>query len=163
MLKTVISGKTSLILLCTILLFNGVSCVPKKPEISPQQLIEHNNVTREADALYRRGSYTCLKQAYNLYEEALTFPIFQNQNREKLLKTAILLGIREKELGILEETYLPKASRILASSPSLSDFEAYLNIASKVPRQTAGIVGDLVEDVDRVIVTLDDLENSLQD
>jgi len=151
------------IILISLLAFFLPCCGPKqKPEVTPQQLIEYNKVIQEADDLYGRGSYTSLKQAYELYENALSFPVFQLKNREKLLKTAILLGLRERELGILKETYFPKATHMIAAYPFLSDYSVLLKIASTIPRKTVGVVGDFVEDGDRVIVSMDDVRADLE-
>jgi tetratricopeptide (TPR) repeat protein len=151
------------IILISLLAFFLPCCGPKqKPEVTPQQLIEYNKVIQEADDLYGRGSYTSLKQAYELYENALSVPVFQRKNREKILKTAILLGLRERELGILKETYFPKATYMIAAYPFLSDYSVLLKIASTIPRKTVGVVGDFVEDGDRVIVSMDDVQADLE-
>ncbi len=139
------------------------SCGLKKPEITPQQLAEYYKIIEEADKLYERGAYTCLKEAFLLYEEALSVPVFQNQNREKLLRTSILLAIREKELGFLDDAYLKKASTILSTSPSLADYSIILKIASTLPRKTAGIIGDLIEDGQRVIIPFDEIRENFAD
>lgn len=139
-------------------------CGPqKKPEVTPQQLVEYNKFVQKADESYKRGCYICLKQAFEQYEQALSFPVFQKKNTEKLLKTTILLGLRERELGFLEETYFPEAEKIIAASPYLKDYSMLLKIASTIPRKTVGIVGDFVEDGDRVIVSMDDLRSDLAD
>ena len=109
------------------------SCVSeKKPEVTTLQLIEYNKVIKEADELYSRGCYLCLKQAYELYEDVLSLPVFQKKNTLKLYKTAILLGLRERELGILQETYFPNAEGILTDSPYLEEYSALLRIASTI-------------------------------
>ena len=150
----------TIFVLMLVFLLSG--CVSKqKPEVTTQQVIEYNNVTKEADSLYGRGCYICLKQAYELYEQALSLPVFQKKTTEKLLKTAILLGLRERELGILQETYFPKAEDIIAASPYLAHYSIFLKIASIIPRKTVGVVGDFVEDGDRVIVSMDDVKADL--
>ena len=159
-------NEKSLILIILFLVFSFLlpSCRPeKKPEVTPQQLVEYNKYVQQADELYKRGCYMCLKQAFAQYEQALSFPVFQKKNREKLLKTAILLGLRERELGFLEETYFPEAEKIIAASPFLEDYSLLLKIASTIPRKTVGVVGDFVEDGDRVIVSFDELKTDLAD
>lgn len=149
-----------------IVLFLGLflpSCTSKKkPEVTPQQLVEFNQVIREADDLYKRGCFIPLKQAFNLYKKALSFPVFQKKTTDKLLKTAILLGLRERELGILDEKYFIEAEKIIETSPYLADYSMLLKIASTIPRKTEGVVGDFVEDGHRVIVSMDDLKDDIQ-
>ena len=155
--------KYSIPIIFILLVFLLSGCASKKkPEVTPQQLVEYNKVIQEADGLYSRGCYICLKQAYELYEHALSFPVFQKKNTKKLLKTAILIGLRERELGILQETYFPKAEDIIAASPYLADYSVPLKIASTIPRKTVGVVGDFVEDGDRVIVSFDDVRADLE-
>jgi tetratricopeptide (TPR) repeat protein len=151
-------------LLFVLLAFLLSGCASKqKPEVTTQQVIEYNNTAKEADSLYGRGCYICLKQAYKLYEQALSLPVFQKKTTEKLLKTAILLGLRERELGILQETYFPKAEGIIAASPYLADYSVLLKIASTIPRKTVGVVGDFVEDGDRIIVSMDEVKADLEE
>jgi tetratricopeptide (TPR) repeat protein len=138
-------------------------CAPKKPEITPQQLAEYNLLLKEADALYHAGCYESLKRAFDLYEQALTFPAFQRKNSEKLLKTAILLGLRERELGFLQDTYFHKATDIIASTPPLSGYSIFLKIASSIPRKSVGIVGDFVETGDSIIVSFDEIKDEIAD
>jgi tetratricopeptide (TPR) repeat protein len=146
-----------------LLIFLLSGCVSeKKPEVTTLHLIEYNKITKQADELYSRGCYICLKRAYELYEDALSLPVFQKKNTEKFFKTAILLGLRERELGILQETYFPKAEAILAASPYLEEHSALLKIASTIPRQTVGVVGDFVETGDRVVVSMDEVKADLK-
>ena len=157
------SRKYSIPIIFILLVFLLSGCVSKqKPEVTPQQLVEYNKVIQEADGLYSRGCYVCLKHAYELYEQALSFSVFQKKNTEKLFKTAILLGLRERELGILQGTYFPKAEDIIAASPYLADYSVPLKIASTIPRKTVGVVGDFVEDGDRIIVSMDDVKADLK-
>lgn len=136
-------------------------CAPKKPALTPQQLVEYKSLTSEADALYHAGCYVSLKRALELYEQALAFPIFQKENSEKLLKTAILLGLRDRELGFLKDTYLKKAADIIASTPYLSVYSVFLKIANSIPRKSVGIVGDIVETGDIAIVSYDDIKDEI--
>ncbi len=156
--------KYSIPIIFILLVFLLCGCVSKqKPEVTTQQPVEYNKVIQEADELYSRGCYICLKQAYELYEQALSFPVFQKKTTKNLFKTAILLGLRERELGILKETYFSKAEDIIAVSPYLVDYSVLLKIASTIPRKTVGVVGDLVEDSDRVIVSMDDVKADLEE
>jgi len=155
---------TAAVIIVLVMAFILPSCASKeKPPVTTQQLVDYNQITREADELYSRGNYVCLKQAYQLYDKALAIPVFSKKTTGKRLKTAILLGLRERELGILEETWFPEAERILAAAPYLEHFSMLLKIAEAIPRKTVGVVGDFVEDGDRVIVSYDDLKSNLAD
>jgi tetratricopeptide (TPR) repeat protein len=97
-------------------------CTPSQPEFSPQQLAEFNLQTTEADNLFNQGSYLSLKKAMAIYESQMEFPAFQSRTKTKLLKTALLLSLRENELIIVENRHLAKAMDLIESHPELSDF-----------------------------------------
>lgn len=104
--------------LILLLLLIIASCAPsRKVEIAHQQLIEYNNRINEIDVLFRRGSYVCLKEAYQRYQELLSIQEFQEKTREKLLKTALLLALRELELGIAGDKYMQEASSLIHNFP----------------------------------------------
>jgi len=88
-------------------------CAPKKKiEIAPQ-VVEYQNKEKEADTLFKKGSYTCLKEAFQIYHDLLSEPNYQEQIKEKLIKTGLLLTLREKELGVLKNKYLEQPSDII--------------------------------------------------
>ena len=70
----------------------------KKIEIAPQ-VVEYRTKEKEADILLKKGSYACLKEAFQIYHDLLSEPQTQEQAKEKLIKTGLLLTLREKELG----------------------------------------------------------------
>ena len=54
-----------------------------------------------ADALYARGHYTGLKEAFLIYKDALNAsPLWRDAVAEKYVRTAIAVGLRGKLLGI---------------------------------------------------------------
>jgi len=117
-------------------------CTSRKPGLTTPELEAHRSILEEADRLYHAGSLNCLRQALRLYEQALSYPVPREKTRAKLLKTAILLDLRKKELGISDEGAFRKAADLIASSPSLSGFGFFLDIAASVPIHTPGIMGD---------------------
>lgn len=116
-----------------------LSCSPKKPELSPQQLTNFTLLSTEADLLYERGGYVSLKKAYAIYEDLQTFPALQNRILRKLAKTALLLAIRENELDIIGDEYLTKALELIESYPELSEFSSYAAIVLFSSRRGNGI------------------------
>lgn len=121
-------------------------CAPgKKIDITPQ-ITELQNRINEADALFKRGSYSCLKEAFNIYQDLLSSQFDKKHTKEKLVKTALFLAIREKELAILDETYLKKAASLIEESPALSKFSQYLEIVNSISVKSKGTVRDIIED-----------------
>ncbi len=136
-------------------------CAPKKKiEIAPQ-VIEYENKTKEADTLLKKGSYACLKEAFQIYNDLLSRQISQEQTKEKLVKTGLLLTLREKELGILKNKYLEQPSDIIKGSPSLSEFSIYLEIVNLIPTETKGATQDAQADFSQVRATWDKLRKNI--
>lgn len=104
------------------------ACTQQKPEFSPQELAEFNLKTNQADLLYSQGNYTSLKEAFDLYESQLAFQAFQKRTRTKLLKTALLLSMRENELSIVEGKHFEKAMDLIQQFPELSDFSPIASV-----------------------------------
>lgn len=130
-------------------------CAPKKKiEIAPQ-VIEYQNKEKEADALFKKGSYTCLKEAFQIYQGLLSGPHSQEQTKEKIIKAGLLLTLREKELGVLKNKYLEQPSDLIKGSPSLSEFSLHLEIVNLIPRETKGATQDTSADISRVFTTWD--------
>jgi len=136
-------------------------CAPKKKiEIAPQ-VVEYQNKEKEADTLFKKGSYTCLKEAFQTYHGLLSGPNYQEQTKEKLIKTGLLLSLREKELGILKNKYLEQPSDLIKGSPSLSEFSHYIEIVNLIPRETKGATQDTSADISRVFTTWDKLKKNI--
>jgi len=136
-------------------------CAPnKKIEIAPQ-VVEYQNKENEADTLFKKGSYTCLKEAFQIYHDILSEPNYQEQTKEKIIKTGLLLTLREKELGILKNKYLEQPSDIIKGSPSLSEFSLYLEIVNLIPTETMGATQDAKADISRTFSTWDKLKKNI--
>jgi len=136
-------------------------CAPKKKiEIAPQ-VIEYENKTKEADTLLKKGSYACLKEAFQIYNDLLSEPNYQEQIKEKLIKTGYLLTLREKELGILKNKYLEEPSDLIKRFPSLSEFSLYLEIINLIPSETKGATQDEKVGISRVFSTWNILKKNI--
>jgi tetratricopeptide (TPR) repeat protein len=136
--------KKSLLIFLTLLL---AFCAPrKKVEITPQQLVEYNIKIKEAETLFHSGSYVSLKEAFQIYQDILSIPLNRIQTKENLVKTALLLTLRAKELGILNDTYIEEASNLIQNSPRLSGYSICLDAVNSIAMKSAGIPrGSLVE------------------
>ena len=108
-------------------------CSQPKVEITPQQMAQFNLKIKEADELTLKGSYLELKEARYIYEELIEYPAFQANTRTKLLKTLLLLLMRDRELAVLDEGHLEAASSLIKKFPALNNFEKYKNMAASIP------------------------------
>jgi len=136
--------KKKFLIIFIVLLFSFCTA-KKKIELTPQQLLEYQSKIKEADTLFKAGSYTCLKESFSIYQKLLSIPHLQKTTKEKLIKTALLLTIREKELGIIDNPYFREASDLIQRSPSLSGFLIYLNFVNSIPLKTKGLIKDIIE------------------
>jgi len=136
-------------------------CAPQKKIKMTPQMIEYQSKISEAESLYKKGSYSCLKEAFQIYQDLNALPRLRKQIKEKLIKTALLLSLREKELGVLEYKALEEASRLIQASHSLSEFSVYLDIVDSMPRKTKGFVKDFLQDSSQIDATYTKLKNNV--
>ena len=100
----------------------------KKNILTPEQWAEFQKEISQADILLERGSYTALKEAFQIYRGLLDFPVSKNKIRVRVLKTALLLGQREDELGIIDDNHLQTAWDYLQVYPDLSEFSSIFEL-----------------------------------
>jgi tetratricopeptide (TPR) repeat protein len=97
-----------------------------------------------ADALVSEGCYTCLKEALAVFEKHLTAKRAPLGLADKAFNAALLVALREKELGIPGEESMARALRLLPSaknSPVAQDKRAF--VSRKVVFDAAElVVGD---------------------
>lgn len=142
------------------LLFMAFCAPGKKAKVTPQ-LIDYQTKIKEADILVKKGSYSCLKEASQVYRELLAFRRFQKQTKEKLIKVDFLLVLREKELGVLDSKSLTEASRLIQASPSLPEYSVYLDLVDSIPRKTKGFVHDFLQDSSKIEITYNKLKKNV--
>jgi tetratricopeptide (TPR) repeat protein len=96
-----------------------------------------------ADALYARGHYTALRDALRIYEEALAIPERRAAVSEKFVRSAVALGLREKELGILPARPAQDLAAFVAADPALAAYASSLELLAGLPNKVKGKPGDL--------------------
>lgn len=146
-------------------------CAPqKKIGLTPEQRTKISRELKQVDILYQSGSYQSLKEAFKIYSGLLNFPIDKNQIRVKILKTALLLGQRENELGIVEDNHLRAAWDYLQAYPDLSEFfplfELILRSSSKRRNLAETILADrsgIEDDLNWFSVNINPLHTQLKE
>ena len=135
-------------------LFSLLSCAPRKNAlISPEQIAEFNSKIKEAQALLNRGSYSCLEEAFHILEELLVLYPNQKLARENLVKTAILLCLRENEIGVIDDKYFTAAWEHVRTFPYLSQYSTCLEFVLVSSTRTRGTLPNPLE-------TQSNIENS---
>ena len=126
-------------------------CVPReKIEIPPQQLQELKSKIEEAEILFKKGSYSCLKESLRIYQDLLSFPAYQRKIRENLLKTSLILCLRENELGLINDRYFQEAYNLIQNYPYLSEFSIYLELIQINSAEARGSAGNIFKNEDSV-------------
>lgn len=134
--------RKELVIVLLLLLF---SCAPKpKARVTPPSPELEIKVTA-ADTLRQKGCYVGFKQAIQVYQELYAQPEYRKQIAPRLVTTALLLAVREKELGIANKTYMDTALRVIKENPFLNGLSPYAEIAGLYWVQGKGVMRDIDE------------------
>jgi tetratricopeptide (TPR) repeat protein len=106
---------------------------------SPQLVAEIG----KADTLLRAGCYRCLENALAIYERVARSPRAPVGAARGAFAAALLLAVRDKELGIPPETWLERARALAqdpvhATPPSVPAPSVFLDAAALVVGETSG-------------------------
>ena len=71
-----------------------------------------------ADALVRAGCYDCLVSALEEYDALRGVPAVAAQARAGSIRSAVLLAVRERELGLEDSGYLRRAQELAGTQPT---------------------------------------------
>lgn len=112
-----------------------------QPEVTPQEVAQYNLRLKEADGLLPSYNYVNMKRAFDIYGELLPFPAFKQKTGERYIQTALVLALRERELGITDSNVLQQAKDLIATAPYLEGFLRYVDIVEHIPSNTKGITG----------------------
>lgn len=116
------------------------ACAPKGP--SPQLLAE----MAKADALQSEGCYICLREALAIFEKLRQAKAPPAGIAEKTFDTALLIAVREKELGMPSDEAMAKALRLLpaaqASRPTVAQDKPIVASRQAVYDAAQLIIGD---------------------
>lgn len=113
------------------------ACAPKGP--SPQLLAE----MAKAEALQSQGCYTCLKESLAIFEKLRMAKVQPAGLAEKAFDTALLIAIREKELGIPSDAMAKAKNLVVAArQPVFDAAELIIGDTSGLdPEQRAQLTG----------------------
>jgi tetratricopeptide (TPR) repeat protein len=128
-------------LLCVLMLLTSCACsgrATRTASIPPPPPVD---LTR-ADALLEAGCYRCLLEAFAVYEDAVGAREAPPVARARAFDTALLLALREKELGLPAAPWLEHASAL-----ATEEERPYLEIATGLPWTPAGAAADFEPDV----------------
>src|SRR5688500_4069513 len=91
----------------------GVPPAPAAPDVSGR--------LSKADALTRVGCLDCLEEALGVYEEVRALANLRATDLEAAatgaIRTALLLELRQRELGMADDGYLRRAQELIGDRP----------------------------------------------
>jgi tetratricopeptide (TPR) repeat protein len=102
-----------------------------------------------ADALVRAGCLDCLLAAYGEYDLLRTFPAAKDAATAGAVRSAGLIALRERELGLVDEGYGRRARALLIGAPNLPNWlSTLLDIIDVLPASVGGITRTPTSDID---------------
>jgi tetratricopeptide (TPR) repeat protein len=118
-------------LLIALLTFSGCASAKRPTVDAGAQGLER---IAEADALVRAGCLDCLVAAFSDYDALRIVPAVSGVATDRAARTAVLVALRERELGLLDSGYLERARVLAAKAESIVPL---VEIADTTPSRSA--------------------------
>jgi tetratricopeptide (TPR) repeat protein len=131
------------VLFLCLILFS--SCAPKEKITGAAPVSELEKKLAQGNLLRQKACYVALKQAFGVYSDLYARPPFKKKAAFPLATTALLLAVREKELGLANRTYLDRALAIIKENSALTALAPYAEIAGVYSVQGKGVMRDIDE------------------
>jgi tetratricopeptide (TPR) repeat protein len=100
------------------------ACSRQPPQLaptfgSPREATPAERMLQASD-LVRAGCLDCLIEAYRVYADLSSVPGFGNDATERAARAAVLIAVRERELGIVDSGWLAEARRLAKAAPAVA-------------------------------------------
>ncbi len=142
------------------------ACAVKPSPLSLELQAARQARLKEAALLLSQENYLAFKKAFRLYADLSAQPGPDRTIAQDYLKACLLLGVREKDLGIVDRIPLDTASRLITADPKLSRYKPLLEVARVLSPESKGIMGDVnpeaqwyfdrPDDLSKLVLALDD-------
>ncbi|HUR35683.1 MAG TPA: hypothetical protein VM032_17890 [Vicinamibacterales bacterium] len=107
--------------------------------VSPVPPVDRRDQLLAADQMQRRGCYDCLREALAAYEGLRGDPVVGPQARDAAVRTALLLAVREAELGLMHGGYIDRARQLMGPVESASpELPGLVEIAEVIANGPSG-------------------------
>jgi tetratricopeptide (TPR) repeat protein len=120
-------------------------CAPQteilKAHVGPTPDLEKKAAA--ADGFFKKGCYVGFKKAIAIYDELYFQPAIKIRILVPYIKALVLMSVREKELGILDDKYIQRTREVIKENPSLQSFAPYIELADGMYPKTKGIMKDI--------------------
>ena len=115
------------------------SCTAVRPRIDFTPSFAVTAELGRADELVRAGCYKCLTEALAIYEQLAAGPVAVPVAPYRAVDTAILLAVRERELGLGSGRSQQRAIALARELPAPADYSQYLQIIDTINWKPAGV------------------------
>jgi tetratricopeptide (TPR) repeat protein len=105
--------------------------------------MEFEDQAAAADAFFKKGCYVDFKKAIAIYRELYTQLSMKDKIRVPFVKVLILMTVRERDLGILNDSYIQMASDVIQGYPTLQFSVPYIELVKWMYPKTRGIMQDI--------------------
>jgi tetratricopeptide (TPR) repeat protein len=114
---------------------------------APPSTADARQRLESADAAVRRGCYDCLRDGLTRFEALLADPDVGSDARESAVRTALLLAIRESELGLRSGQYIERARTLLGPADTASpELAGLVDIAEVIASGPVGFTRSATSD-----------------
>jgi tetratricopeptide (TPR) repeat protein len=119
------------------------SCAPAahRPAATPPAPVDWPARLAQADALFRDGHLTALREAGRTYGEALAALPGRPDVAERSVRASIAIALREKQLGILPTRPAADPSSLVARQPALARYAPWLELLTGLACKVKGSPG----------------------
>jgi tetratricopeptide (TPR) repeat protein len=113
------------------------ACGPPHPKAPAPELVRRLD---DADALVRAGCLDCLLSAFREYDALEVTPGLETRAATGAFRAAVLIGVRERELGLPDDGYLQQAGSLIPSgvSTDTAALQTALEAADAIPTRAVG-------------------------
>ena len=122
------------------------SCAVTPPPTLPAPAYAYAYVLAQADTLMRAGCYRCLLEAQVSYEDLTDTAADPTAVRTGLFETSLLIGMRERELGLVGLGTFEPAARIAATTEAPPEWPEFVAMAETTPWQRVGVPKALLDE-----------------
>jgi tetratricopeptide (TPR) repeat protein len=127
-----------------VMLTLGGCARPKLPAVSP--VPDASGRLAKANSLLRTGCFDCLEEALAEYDAVRQVPNLRPVDAEAAtdgaIRAALLMEVRQRELGMADDGYLPRARDLIGTREDrLAAFAPHLYTVESIPRRDARFLG----------------------
>jgi len=120
----------------------AAACGPPAAVAPPAPSPELTAKAARAEGEFKRGCYDGFKTAIGLYGSLYDDPGMRRRVAYPYVRALLLMIVRERELGILNNAYYEKGISIIKDNPPLQQFLPLFETAHSMTIQTKGVIRD---------------------